>query len=759
MAPDSIFTASPERARHGPATTGGSSEPASYDLFREVIERIGRFDTRPDCLNLLGIRGYVDGRPTENVPDAYNDTIAAVWRDQDGRKHVGQYRATVDPGAFHTIHTDQQHGVAHLVDGQYSYKVGTHKGRPALEQATPVTVWRDGNKDHRQDAGELIESGMFGINIHDGGTSSTVGKFSAGCQVVHGGRTGAAWTELMDLANAHPAGTISYTLVDRAVLGLPPTEFTPPAGVARSTRPTLRVGSRGVEVREAQTLLKQHDCDPGPVDGTFGRKTEAAVLSFQRARQLHADGIIGSQTWSALGGRGKSLDAAEPPGARRALLVAINDYGDPRNNLPSCVADAREFAALLEDSFDFEGDQIRVLLDGEATSAAVDGGLEWLLDGVGSDDRVVFFYSGHGFQHQVGSEMEEVLVLRDGFFQDDRLSARTQHLPHGVFTAVLDSCFSGGMEKVVLPSAEGGAEFAQVKRWTQTSPGVATTGELPIHYKSFGAANHKSLGAAEPVLDDDGEATDEPLKGVLMAACSENETASASTGKTRGLSAFTFALSEAIAEHGPGVSSDRLMATVASTLAAMGFRQTPSLHEGPGPFDLSKRSFVSLRSRRRETPRRDDVSGFDWLLNLFKEKTMDANYDDDYVESEDWGNDEASEKVFGLLAGLLPAVLPHVVRGLSRRRKDWVEDDGDEAGADKGLFDLVTQFAPLIIDGLTSGGGKPRRRGRKPQRKGVALAPSGDAEDKAFRMAMQLISPFLRAAIKVRTKQYADQAA
>lgn len=58
---------------------------------------------------------------------------------------------------------------------------------------------------------------------------------------------------------------------------------------------TLRLGSRGQNVRILQEKLALH------VDGIFGPITEEAVKAFQSDRSLKPDGIVGSQTWAALG--------------------------------------------------------------------------------------------------------------------------------------------------------------------------------------------------------------------------------------------------------------------------------------------------------------------------------------------------------------------------------------------------------------------------------------------------------------------------
>jgi peptidoglycan hydrolase-like protein with peptidoglycan-binding domain len=53
-------------------------------------------------------------------------------------------------------------------------------------------------------------------------------------------------------------------------------------------------------VEELQRALTTAGFDPGPADGTFGPRTEAAVTAFQQANGLSADGVVGPETASAL---------------------------------------------------------------------------------------------------------------------------------------------------------------------------------------------------------------------------------------------------------------------------------------------------------------------------------------------------------------------------------------------------------------------------------------------------------------------------
>ena len=64
--------------------------------------------------------------------------------------------------------------------------------------------------------------------------------------------------------------------------------------------PTCRKGARGNITRLIQERLNSLGFNCGKVDGIFGNGTRAAVIAFQKAHGLSADGIVGQNTWRAL---------------------------------------------------------------------------------------------------------------------------------------------------------------------------------------------------------------------------------------------------------------------------------------------------------------------------------------------------------------------------------------------------------------------------------------------------------------------------
>lgn len=91
-------------------------------------------------------------------------------------------------------------------------------------------------------------------------------------------------------------------------------------------RPILKRGGFEPAVVVLQKVLTTHGFDPGSKDGLFGPRTERAVMAFQRAKGLEADGVVGPKTWNALGLTApRSFPVAS--GAVKSILPANRSEG------------------------------------------------------------------------------------------------------------------------------------------------------------------------------------------------------------------------------------------------------------------------------------------------------------------------------------------------------------------------------------------------------------------------------------------------
>ncbi|MBB4859722.1 hypothetical protein HNO88_003051 [Novosphingobium chloroacetimidivorans] len=110
-------------------------------------------------------------------------------------------------------------------------------------------------------------------------------------------------TKAKVMAAQKKAGMYADGIVGRQtwelLLSAPATKPTRPSAKPAPTppersRPPLRQGDRGEDVKLLQALLK---LEP---DGEFGPGTKAAVTAFQKAHKLTPDGVVGAGTWRAL---------------------------------------------------------------------------------------------------------------------------------------------------------------------------------------------------------------------------------------------------------------------------------------------------------------------------------------------------------------------------------------------------------------------------------------------------------------------------
>ena len=197
-----------------------------------VADAGGRWRTGVRELNVVGLRGQdIEGRKSDEF-NRFNDTIAFVWKGDDGRMNVREFRATTDPGVGRSayglgvdVNGDGRKDVGHVMPGQYTYRAGTHRGMSGAARPDSTIVARDTNGDGTLSQAEASRrSRGGGHNLHwawenaeeYGGRplATEVNSSSEGCQVIAMSR-GDFLKHVTPLIDLNARRDFHYTLIDR----------------------------------------------------------------------------------------------------------------------------------------------------------------------------------------------------------------------------------------------------------------------------------------------------------------------------------------------------------------------------------------------------------------------------------------------------------------------------------------------------------------------------------------------------------------
>lgn len=300
---------------------------------------------------------------------------------------------------------------------------------------------------------------------------------------------------------------------------------------------------------------------------------------------------------------------------RRALLIGINAYPDPANRLEGCVNDVFLMSSVLQEC-GFLPEEIRVVLDGRATTASILERIGWLLDNVGSGEQRVLFYSGHGAQipaYDVRGEvdhLDECLVPHDFDWSPGHAITDKQfvnfysQLPYDShFVAIFDCCHSGGLTR------EGGLRPRGIDppddirhralRWN-VDLGMWEDRSLPTlnrslarsrggsHYVGENGATYR-FGRAVALRGLKNAAYNReraalghygPYLPIIFEACQEQELSYEYRDGATSYGAFTYSLAKALRESRQlrrNPTFRALSRLTASRLQALRYEQTPAL--------------------------------------------------------------------------------------------------------------------------------------------------------------------------------------
>jgi len=246
--------------------------------------------------------------------------------------------------------------------------------------------------------------------------------------------------------------------------------------------------------------------------------------------------------------------------AKYALSIGINNYPGTSNDLSGCVNDARDWA----DELDRRTYRTELLLDQQATKAAIVARMRALIEGAASGDTVVFTYSGHGTWEpdDDGDEpdfRDEALCPHDlhrGVLLDDELYDIFSRCAAGVqLVFISDSCHSGTVARLAPARTERKVRFMPLASFEHDEGKIARARRV-----ERAPARGKSRATA-----------------LLMSGCKDTEYSYDAVFDGRANGAFTRAALDTLKALGSDATYAAWHRAIRAHLPSMDYPQTPLL--------------------------------------------------------------------------------------------------------------------------------------------------------------------------------------
>ena len=262
----------------------------------------------------------------------------------------------------------------------------------------------------------------------------------------------------------------------------------------------------------------------------------------------------------------------------KALLVGINKYPDPRNELRGCVNDILDMEHFITDANKvYPKQNIKKLTNKEATKKGILSQLKWLIEGAEAGDQLLFHYSGHGAQAPTlftsleKDGLDEIICPYD-FDGTNKTSLRDKEfaqlfagIPKGVhFVWISDSCHAEDLSRdPVITDEAYKVENTDYK-----------------HYRYFTGLSHFekredevneqvdiTIGKIAPII--------RPLNGALLSGCQSHELSADAYINNRYNGAFTHYLIRNLNKYSDTKNMKDVIALVNKDLAKNGYDQSP----------------------------------------------------------------------------------------------------------------------------------------------------------------------------------------
>ena len=255
----------------------------------------------------------------------------------------------------------------------------------------------------------------------------------------------------------------------------------------------------------------------------------------------------------------------------KALLVGINAYPNPSNNLRGCINDILDMEYLITSKNKiYPKENIRTLTDSRATKKGILTALNWLLLGASAGDQILFHYSGHGAQLPSRSPslekdgLDEIICPYDfrgenaaaTAISDKEFASIFTKIPKGVhFVWISDSCHS--------------EDLSRKHEIVETNNDITDTRFRRFNYKN----STQQAEAIEPVASLGTAVV--PLHGALLSGCASNQLSADAYINNRFNGAFTHYLIKNLSLYGQDASMQEIVKYVNIDLMENDYDQNP----------------------------------------------------------------------------------------------------------------------------------------------------------------------------------------
>ena len=259
----------------------------------------------------------------------------------------------------------------------------------------------------------------------------------------------------------------------------------------------------------------------------------------------------------------------------KALLVGINAYPNPNNNLRGCINDIVDMEYFIASKNKvYPKEDIRTLTDSKATKKGILNQLNWLLLGANAGDQLLFHYSGHGAQipsHNPAIEkdgLDEIICPYDfrgeaateTAISDKEFASIFAKIPKGVhFVWISDSCHSEDLSRkheIVEANSYSNYDLkdTRFRRFNHKNSTQQTEVIAPV----------ASLGSAAI-----------PLHGALLSGCASHQLSADAYINNRFNGAFTHYLIKNLSLYGEDASMQEIVKYVNIDLMENDYDQNP----------------------------------------------------------------------------------------------------------------------------------------------------------------------------------------